>query len=319
MIMSHSSHTMVEGFSVLLATYNDGFLLPHFFKSLLRQKKLTLPIEVLVVDNGSTDNTKEVCEEYIKELKNQNINAQYFHTTERGKSRAIQMAYKASKYRWLVLTDSDGHFEDDYFYNLEQLTSTGKYTALCGPYHPSFHENSPPDWFKPEYNRRGYGEGVFKLNDLQLASGINMVIERNLFEKSGGVNEQINYTGSNAGRGFDSEMNFRLSNYSGGNPFTYSSNLVVYHYTRPQYYSIGFRIKWCWSNSKVMANILHKPTVFSNIKIVIGTLLKILTDTFLFATRLKFRKEYPRFGNFYIEHLNSYVSNLFVAYRQIFK
>lgn len=55
----------MEKVCLLITTYNRGHLLRN---SLERLTKLTLPNEILVVDDGSTDNTKEICNSFINDL-----------------------------------------------------------------------------------------------------------------------------------------------------------------------------------------------------------------------------------------------------------
>lgn len=50
---------------LLITTFNRGNLLKN---SLERLKKLTLPDEILIIDDGSSDNTKEICDSFINDL-----------------------------------------------------------------------------------------------------------------------------------------------------------------------------------------------------------------------------------------------------------
>ena len=47
--------------TLLITTYNRAHLL---YNSLMRLKSLTIPDEVLIVDDGSSDNTEQVCKDF---------------------------------------------------------------------------------------------------------------------------------------------------------------------------------------------------------------------------------------------------------------
>lgn len=55
----------MEKVCLLITVYNRGHLLRN---SLERLTKLTLPNEVLIVDDGGNDNTKEICDSFIDKL-----------------------------------------------------------------------------------------------------------------------------------------------------------------------------------------------------------------------------------------------------------
>ena len=62
--------------SVLTPTYNRANLLENLYNSLVTNANYGLEIEWLIMDDGSTDNTKEIVEEFIQQNK---INIRYFY------------------------------------------------------------------------------------------------------------------------------------------------------------------------------------------------------------------------------------------------
>ena len=57
--------------SVIICTYNRSSILKGCLESLVDQTALKDQYEVLIIDNNSPDNTKEICEEFTSN--NQNI------------------------------------------------------------------------------------------------------------------------------------------------------------------------------------------------------------------------------------------------------
>ena len=53
--------------TVIISTYNRSEMLAGAIESVLRQESGGVSYEVIVVDNNSTDRTREIVEGYIKE------------------------------------------------------------------------------------------------------------------------------------------------------------------------------------------------------------------------------------------------------------
>ena len=81
--------------SVLTATYNRANLLDKLYASLLinRNNCPDVQLEWLVMDDGSTDNTKRIMEEYCKERL---IDIKYFYQENQGKMTALNNLVKVA-------------------------------------------------------------------------------------------------------------------------------------------------------------------------------------------------------------------------------
>jgi len=83
--------------SVIIPSYNSAAFLPEAIESLLRQ---TYPVfEIIVVDDGSTDETKEVCDRYPQ--------VQYIYQSNQGVSVARNTGTSVSQGEYLLFLDSD--------------------------------------------------------------------------------------------------------------------------------------------------------------------------------------------------------------------
>ena len=90
--------------SVVIPTYNRANFLKECLESILRQK--LLPYEVIVVDDGSTDGTKQV----IKKLSTK-VDRVIYHGKNRGKGAAIQSASKFAKGELIIIQDADLEYD----------------------------------------------------------------------------------------------------------------------------------------------------------------------------------------------------------------
>lgn len=95
--------------TVFTSTYNRGHLLHTCYESLKRQKDKDF--EWLIVDDGSTDNTKEIVEEWKKELNGFEI--RYISKPNGGLSSGYNTAIANLKSELAVCIDSDDALADD--------------------------------------------------------------------------------------------------------------------------------------------------------------------------------------------------------------
>lgn len=89
-------------FSIILPTYNRANLLPRAIESVLGQTYDHW--ELIIVDDGSTDNTKEVVEGYRDDR------IKYIYQENQERSAARNHGIEESKGEWICFLDSDDEF-----------------------------------------------------------------------------------------------------------------------------------------------------------------------------------------------------------------
>lgn len=87
--------------SVIIPTYNGAKYLSEAIESALRQTYQD--IEIIVVDDGSTDNTAEIVKNYMKKDKR----ISYYHRTRTGVAAASNFCIKKAKGLYISIFDSD--------------------------------------------------------------------------------------------------------------------------------------------------------------------------------------------------------------------
>ena len=88
----------VADISIVIPTYNRCELLKRAVKSVLNQTIKTR--EIIIVDNGSTDNTYEMISSLYPEIT-------YIHEKRKGVSIARNLGIKNSHSSWIAFLDSD--------------------------------------------------------------------------------------------------------------------------------------------------------------------------------------------------------------------
>lgn len=94
--------------SVITPCYNTGKYLPNLLESVLSQ---TYPyMEMIVVNDGSTDNTAEIIKNYVPKFEAKGYSLIYVWQENSGQSVAIQKALDMVNGEYLVWPDSDDYY-----------------------------------------------------------------------------------------------------------------------------------------------------------------------------------------------------------------
>ncbi len=95
-------------FSVITCTYNRAGLLPRAIDSLLGQDETDW--ELIIVDDGSTDNTKSIASQYAEELPG----IKYLCQEHCGLPSARNYGVKSAKGKFITFLDSDDEYKPNH-------------------------------------------------------------------------------------------------------------------------------------------------------------------------------------------------------------
>lgn len=98
-------------FTAVIPTYNRGKLAVRAIHSALAQTKQ--PLEILLVDDGSTDNTRELVNRFDAPVR-------YIHQTNGGSAVARNNGMRQAKCEWIALLDSDDIWHQDHLEKMAQ-------------------------------------------------------------------------------------------------------------------------------------------------------------------------------------------------------
>lgn len=94
--------------SVVIPTYNYAQYISEAVNSILNQDYPTGLIEIIVVDDGSTDDTQQVLQPFINEKK-----VVYYYQENKGKASATYQGIQNSKGKYIFNLDADDYFLPD--------------------------------------------------------------------------------------------------------------------------------------------------------------------------------------------------------------
>jgi glycosyltransferase involved in cell wall biosynthesis len=198
--------------SVIVCSYNGGQTLAGCLDSL---SKLNYPdYEVILVDDGSTDNTAEIAEQFP--------HVRYVYQPNQGLSQARNTGAAAAKGEVFTYTDSDCMADVDWLYYLIGTLVSGDYAGAGGP------NVTPPagNWIQACVAAAPGGPSHVLLTDTiaEHIPGCNMAFYRWAFDNVGGFDVEYHTAGD------DVDFCWRLQ--QAGCVIGFSPTAIVWHHRR---------------------------------------------------------------------------------------
>jgi glycosyltransferase involved in cell wall biosynthesis len=110
--------------SVLIPAYNEVNNIQDILKKIL---DISIPKEIIVVDDGSTDGTRKL----LETLKSDIIKV-VFHEKNQGKGQAIRTAIEHSKGDIIIIQDADLEYDPQDYHKLIPVIESGKEKVVYG-------------------------------------------------------------------------------------------------------------------------------------------------------------------------------------------
>ncbi len=176
-----SYNKAIEEISVIIPTYNRCDLLKRAINSVIKQT--ITPKEIIVVDNGSTDQTYEMVSSLFPEIN-------YFIEKKRGVSAARNKGILESKSKWIAFLDSDDTWKPT------KLEKQMEFSIFNQDKYRIIHTDE--NWYRNKKflnqlkKHKKSGGNIFK-NSLQLCciSPSSVVLNKQIFEEYGLFDENL--------------------------------------------------------------------------------------------------------------------------------
>lgn len=181
--MSRPTQTPPPTISLIIPAYNEEDYLPACLDAVM-QNAAGKAMEIIVIDNNSTDGTRQVVERYPA--------VTYVFEPNKGITRARQRGFLASKGEILAYVDADTLPPEGWIEQiLEQFGTRPNLACLSGPY--SFYDLSgirnriSTGWFVA-------ARSLYAVTRYLIVGG-NFAIRREVLEKMGGFDSSIEFYG----------------------------------------------------------------------------------------------------------------------------
>lgn len=162
---------MSELISVVVPVYNVENYLKKCIDSIINQtyKKL----EIILVDDGSTDSSKEICDEYIKK----DGRIKVIHKENGGLSSARNVGIDIANGKYICFIDSDDWIEKSMLEKLINIAKNNNFDIVLCDYFIAYDEKNQIQKEDIEYKEYSNYEALNKMYDDKL--GVSMIIAWN--------------------------------------------------------------------------------------------------------------------------------------------
>ena len=134
--------------TVVISTYNRCEILPAAIESVLNQEASDMSYELIVVDNNSTDSTKQVIDSFISRG---HSNLRYVFEPKQGLSHGRNAGITNARGAIIVFFDDDVRAQSDWLSNIKQAFDL--YTdvdCVAGKILPNW-KSDPPSWLTSDH------------------------------------------------------------------------------------------------------------------------------------------------------------------------
>ncbi|MFD2967646.1 glycosyltransferase family 2 protein [Sphingobacterium bambusae] len=165
-----SSSKLSPGVSIVICSFNGGHKLIPTLEHIAAQEPIEKgQLELLYVDNGSTDQSLEIVRETWSNLKPAHIQLTIIEESTPGKYFALDAALAKAKFNCFIICDDDNWLNKDYakrvFSTLSEHPTIG---AIGGKSIATFQTENPtvPTWFLQDRQRYAIGGQGEKTGDV---------------------------------------------------------------------------------------------------------------------------------------------------------
>ncbi|NND61887.1 MAG: glycosyltransferase family 2 protein [Flavobacteriaceae bacterium] len=282
--------------SIAICTYNRSKYLKPCLESIKSQVQKYKDVEVLVIDNNSDDNTKEVCESMMDD----SWTLRYEFEKEQGLSYARNKAIEVSKAEWIAYLDDDATAYPDYLDRMKYIIDNYDFDCFGGMYY-AFYETEKPKWLSDSFGtKRKLTDEVAEIK-VDYLSGGNLVCKRLALIDIKGFPVDLGMKGNKIGYGEEDKMqsDLRSKNYKiGFDPELKIDHLVASYKLKPHWH-----VKRMYQMHKNTQNEKSKQynMWFTLKRILLITLTDVPRFLKLFFTRKDFYRQ-----NLYINVMSKY-------------
>ena len=244
--------------TLLVCTYNRCDDLSELLGSAVGQTTDgTFTYEVLVVDNNSSDGTREVVNRFIS---HGHTNVRYLFEGKQGKSHALNSGLAAAAGSIYAITDDDFILPPDWVSKIIQgFKSHPEASFISGKVLPLW-EGAVPGWLGPEHwsalALADYGDEVFVVNEKRQVCLLACSFRKADVLAVGGYDIHLGVSGSAIGGVEDLEILQRL--WNAGRHGVYLPSMSFLHKVQRRRLTKSYHRRWHTGHGRYFAT-LHDP------------------------------------------------------------
>lgn len=232
--------------AIIIPTLNEERFISRCLNSIIKQTYEFEKMDVMIIDGGSNDKTKDIVAEYQKS--HQNI--RFIENKKKIQSVAFNIGLKKSTAPYIIRLDAHAEYDSKYISlcieNLKQDEKRGNVGGRCNilPFNQSL-------WAQTNailnHSRFGIGGAAFRVsNEAHDTDSVPFgAFPRKIIEKIGGMREDLP-------RGEDNEYNSRIR--KAGYKIFFDPNIISSYFARP---TLGASCKQMYANGNSIGYLYY--------------------------------------------------------------
>ena len=177
-------------FSVVIPAHNEEEVIARAIDSVLSNGYVNK--EIIISNDGSTDNTKKIVESYVR--RNRNVKLVNYPNGTSAAAARNRGAKKATG-EILVFLDADTYMNDVFFDSIIEFydPKVDAYLTMNRPYEGNFISKALAGLVGPSIKRNLKDGSIYDLENCEVAGAMFFCISRKAFDKIKGFNEKMFY------------------------------------------------------------------------------------------------------------------------------
>lgn len=232
--------------AIVIPTLNEERFISRCLNSIIKQTYEFEKMDVMIIDGGSNDKTKDIVAEYQKS--HQNI--RFIENKKKIQSVAFNIGFKKSTAPYIIRLDAHAEYDSKYISlcieNLKQDEKRGNVGGRCNilPFNQSI-------WAQTNailnHSRFGIGGAAFRVsNEAHNTDSVPFgAFPRKIIEKIGGMREDLP-------RGEDNEYNSHIR--KAGYKIFFDPNIISSYFARP---TLGASCKQMYANGNSIGYLYY--------------------------------------------------------------
>lgn len=314
--MQQSANSSIS-ISIVVCTQNRADLLADLLQTLCEQDLSTTCYEILVVDNDSKDQTRQVSENYCHNYDN----VRYCIESQHGLSYARNRGWLEAKGEYVGYVDDDCKVPTQWLTVAKEIIDQIAPAIFGGPTYP-FYSSPKPFWWKDNYGTFEHSQSARSLHQSEFLIGCNIFVRRSVLKDMCGFDNTLGMYDQNLGYGEESELQSRLCATMTDEIIYYDPKLFVYHLVRPEQMSLRWNLNSRFVGGRYSNYVFYdnnaQPVRPSKLKLLVQAvliLLRLFLDLIVGVLR-RDRERYPYLQNYLYEKTLKYVRNFGVIYEK---
>lgn len=281
--------------SAIICTYNRAHYLPDSIKSLAAQSLAKNSYEIIVVDNASTDRTRDVVCTDFADIEN----LVYLHEPQLGLSKARNTGWLSAKGKYVAFLDDDATCRSDWLERIiAAFQSLPKVGVVGGRVRPKW-EIDPPEWLDKEMEKWvsavDWSDEPGLLHDSQYLVGANIAYRSLFYDRLGGFCLNLGRKGNNLVSSEETDFSSKIKRL--GYEIYYDPDIEVEHFIPRERVMVKYFIRRAYSQGISDAIVFCQQSKPDRVRIpeICRTIFNLAASALLLVAPGLFKAKFPLF------------------------